>query len=506
MFSKKDLQWWTGVTLVCLLCSLVLFAFVARKPLCIDSKVVERIDSVSERGAGTAFRCGLHRHVDFDETIASVSRDLSKRLQKVEKFLDWIGPLKAKINITLYAGQGSVYRLQNHEIFANESILMSPGQLEKAIFKIWFRERAHVSLHEKPLIEESVTDLIFAAYAGQLEIQDPLSRLFLNEDLEAKWPRSLTTTKGFCRSIWRVPEQIRVCENLSDFVVGEEKLDLNSLRPLISQALFNAYQKIPATERMSLMKVLGASLSSWAFDDVTEELRSEAYSQRTLTEASFLLESWTKFLEGISIKFSTLFSNDLKARGFQGMDMVADLDLLVFSTDLKDEMKLVLQQELKKSNRDLFSGWISNNQIKMNLDGEAMNVDLFGGITATKGIYLHCGQPDLPALTKAAARVQRLLYVDSCDLKDLRLAGYMKKGTVEFALQNPKVKFVDFHSPSLLTALHKVPGVNPIEALAAKDRFQHFFRHLGWIQPNYDKSADAYRAQSAIEAIDWYRL
>lgn len=506
MFSRKDLQWWTGFTLICLLCSLVLFAFVARKPLCIDSKLVERIDSISEKGTATAFRCGMHRHVDYDETIASVNRQLSKRLQKVEKFLEWIGPLKSRINITLISGKGSTYRLQNREIYANESILMAQGQLEKAIFKIWFRERAHLSLHERPLIEESLTDLIYAAYAGQMDIQDPMSQLLLNEDVDAKWPRVLTTTKGLCRSTWKLMDQLSVCENISEFDVQDDKLDMNSLRPLISQSLLEAFQKIPSQQRVDLLKLIAKNLGTWVFDDSKMGMSALEESQQNLTEASFALESWIRFLEGISLQFSTLFSNDLKIRGYQGVDMMADLDFMIFSEDLSDDLKLSMKKEISKLDHPVFSAWVNQDQIQMNLDAEPLNLKMFGGIKAVKGIYFHCGQPDLAALTKAAGQVQRLLYVNSCNLNTLKISGFMKKGAVEFALQNPKIKFVDFHSASLLTALHKVPGVNPIEALVSRDRFQHFFRQLGWIQPNYDKSADAYRAQSAIEAIDWYRL
>lgn len=513
MFWKKNLQWWTGVVLVCLMGSLVLFAFVARRPLCIDSKIVDKIDSVSGEHSASAFRCGLHRHVDYDEILANRTRDLGRRLQKLERLFDWMGALKSRINIKIFSGTGFEFHVEGHQIEISEGLLQSQGQLEKGILKIWFRERAHLSLRKDPLIEESLTDFLYSIYSGSLDLQEPLTGIFLNEDIEAKWPRVLTTTKGNCRGIWNPIEQLQICEGLNEFSKGKgtaDELDILSLRPLISQSLLAAYFKMKPAEQLALVKKISENLDSWNFLDQQSGMSSLNQKKQIYTEATFELESWIHSLQTISPKFSTFFASVLRSRGFDGIDSGADLDTLIFTDMLGGKrdprLDLVLNTEFQKGSSKHLLGWISGSKIQMGLDQEKLDLELFGEIKANKGLFFYCGQIDTKTLLNAARKVEKLIYVDSCALETAQLGGFFDKGTREFALQNPKTKFIEFHTSSLLSALHHLPEINPVIALGPGSQQTQFFKLLGWTTPTFDKGVSAYRAQSVIEAIDWYRL
>lgn len=162
--------------------------------------------------------------------------------------------------------------------------------------------------------------------------------------------------------------------------------------------------------------------------------------------------------------------------------------------------------EFRKGSNSHLLGWISGSQIQMGLNAEKLDLELFGEMRASRGLFFYCGQIDTKTLLIAARKVEKLLYIDSCALETAKLGGFFDKGTRSFALQNPKIKFIEFHTSSLLSALVQAPEINPVLALNASSQQAPFFKLLGWTTPTFDKSVGAYRAQSIIEAIDWYRL
>jgi hypothetical protein len=161
---------------------------------------------------------------------------------------------------------------------------------------------------------------------------------------------------------------------------------------------------------------------------------------------------------------------------------------------------------MKRLSSSFVVGFTDGKTIRIHQNALPFDAQIFGEIKATRGIFFSCGEPDTKILLQAARRVQKLLFINSCDTSKIKLSGLFKKGVIEFALQNPETKFIDFHTPSLLSALLKSPGLNPVEALNAPEKHQAFFKQLGWTQPQFDQGIGAHRAQSAVEAIDWFRL
>ncbi len=510
MKLKNSFQWWTGALLFTLVLFLVVFAYLARKPLCIDSKLVEKIDSVSSAGTSVAYRCSLRRHVEFDPLLAAQSRDLNRKFQKLERFFDLVGPLQSRITLTIIAGNGTFFKINDHELLLSESILKSPGELEKAVLKIWFQERSAVS--SQPLLEESLTDLLSFAATGQLDLQNIRSGLKLRQDREARWPRILSTFKGYCQGMWTSTEDLKRCsEKISAGAkAGSGQIHLQSLRPLLTQALIESYLSLSATDQIEFMRSFSAQLSTAEFQEKNFGQSEMAPIQQGYREASSQLENWTYFLNrmadrsAVLQKFSMIFESSLKRRGFDSSSSQSLIDVLVFTETLRPEQTRDLLKQIEKNEKDLIAVELEKGQVQMNFGYETIDSQLFAPIMAATGLYLHCGIPNLYQIGQFAKRAQRLIYVHYCPGQEIRLEGLFSEGIKSFALQNPDLKFAEFHMPSLMLAIQKMPGVNPLQVLAEAPGSS--LQKLGWQKPHYDKIINAFHAESAIEMVNWYRL
>jgi hypothetical protein len=502
------MHWWTSLLVLTFTCFLVVFAYVARRPLCIDSKLVEKIDSVSTQGMATAYRCGMHRHVEYDQILANQTRDLGRRLQKLEKILDWLKPLQNRVNLTVIEGEGQHYRIRDHEIFISESILKRQGQLEKAFLKIWFRENASLSLQSQFSVEESLTDLLYYSFLGDFKIQHPATGIVFNDESEARWPQVLMNFKGYCKSLWKSNEHELLCED-SLVDARADEIYQPVLRPLLSQSLMEAFESLGSQERLDFLKMLPSLIAKAEFHDDNFGMSYLEPHQQTYHEAVTYLDNWSYFLsqldpsDGLTLKFAHYFDAALKRRGFDESSPQTALDILIVSDESSKEISKEIQKQLNSKTEKLI-GFESKGELQMGFENEPLSLKVLGPIQATSGILLHCGTPSLQVLKSFSKRVQKLLYVNACENDKVRLDGFIQKGVSAFAMQNPKIKFAELHMPSLMMALQKTPDLHPIESVAEKKK--DLLSPLGWQEPTYDESMKAFRANSAIEIVDWYRL
>ena len=101
-------------------------------------------------------------------------------------------------------------------------------------------------------------------------------------------------------------------------------------------------------------------------------------------------------------------------------------------------------------------------------------------------------------------KADRIFLIHHCGGPPPKLQGFFKKDIRLFALDNPGTLFADMHMPSLVLALAKMKGQNPL--LEIRDRNSGSLESIGWERPQFDRQANLYRAQSAIELVQWYRL
>ncbi len=500
------------VAAFCLL--LMAFAFVARKPLCVDSNLVDRIDRIDEKSPSSMFRCGLHRHVPYDEKFAEESPLLSRRLRTLESFFSWAGPLHRGINLTVTEQRPSVFRVYDHEIYMGSAISKVNGQIERGVIKVWLRERANKAILERSLLEEVFTDFFSFVAMGQLQIEEPqvgiakevpdslIGRTLsafknppaVSNAFSAKWPRVLQTMTGYCKSPWRYLEHVQFCQQMSDSPKGAQtQLTVASLRPLLSTAMIEAMQRLNSEQQFRLVKKMVEFLNVFYFRD-TPPMRTlqdgdeQSYEEASRFVISFIeaLKNW-KADEFIFTRFAENFQSVLEERGFFEFGESSTVQFYVFGDAVRPEHLTNLYGYVAKNPQAIVAVEQGNDLVLLpNLD--PIPKSAFGFIKGLKAIWLRCQLPTSQEVVKLANRFQRLLVVDMCNTdRELDLASYVRGGATEFARKNKEMAFVHIHTKSFALAVER--NANP----------------YGWTKLHFEKALHAYRAENVIPSIDYFR-
>lgn len=487
--SMGDVQFWISLSLGFLMVFVVIFAFIARKPLCIDSRIVERIDSISSEGTASAYRCGLHKHVDYNEKLALEIKDLGRRLQVLEKYFEWMGGLQSRVSLTVINDSNNFYRIQDHQIFIGDGFIKASGQLEKTLLKVWVLERAHESLAAQPLLIESLTDLLYFSLSGDFAIQEPLSGLRLDQALQARWPRVLNDFSAYCQSLWRSNEDISRCERETQVEPENQmsrKADMLSLRPLLTESLISAYRKLKPVEQMQ-----------W-ISDFSRDLQNQKVSHQILSNED-MIDTFIELLSS-SQQLTHFFNQELESRGFKSKNQESP-EYLVFVDDLKSDWLKQLEQANQKNSivMEYKGNQISNEK-------SAIQIKNANPLTAETGIMVQCGDINFDKIKDVSKRVKKLLYIKSCEEESIDILSYFEKGAAGLAAKNKDLQFIEFHTPSLRLALRRTPSLDNVKSIQSQNIQARLFDYLGWQKPEFDILLKAYRAKSVIEAVDWYRL
>ena len=170
-------RWLTYLSFACFGALSLMVLQMTKRPLCIDSRVVEKVDRLAAAGTDTVYRCALNKETAYSEYFGRSVRELSTRIGSIEKVLESIEPFSKKMQITIMDEIPYMYRVQGHHLFIGKELLQAPGHLEKALAKVWFEEREASDFAQEKLLEEVVTDFLVYLNFGDLDLGDPETRL-----------------------------------------------------------------------------------------------------------------------------------------------------------------------------------------------------------------------------------------------------------------------------------------------------------------------------------------
>lgn len=502
---------WTPISIGLILLSFMVFAFLSRKPLCIESKVVDKIDRVSDNGVqATAYRCGLHRSVPFDNKWNVTLNFVSRRVQAVEKFLESMTPFRAHVRVTVLENRPAIYKITDHEIFLGESSLEVPGPLEKGIIKIWLRENSRGLLSDQPLLEESLSDLLLFSVNGKLDLADPLLLSTAKVAGNDKWPFAVKSLAGYCHSPWRQSEHYQLCQREAlESQVKDTNLIPLSLRPLLTRAMIKSYSKLSIREKRHFFATLSTTLQNLKIDDSEAGLSSSNLDQQSLVDLSFEM---SRLIKTVSTSFTltpwtSFFHEEIEAQGFTDEVGEARLDHLFVlrGVDAHNEVHNLSSASLKYGH--LAVAVIDHDQLYLLPDVEPLKKNIFGRIRAQRVTMITCGAPTLAEIDQFSEISTRLIIVENCgENSKLKYDGLLRAKTDYFAVENLQTSFVEIHMPSFHMALEK-KSLNPSMKLAFNfnSTSDPLLRALGWQTPRFDDQIGAFHANSSIEAIKLYR-
>lgn len=510
-------RWLTFLSFVCFGLLSLMVLQMTKRPLCIDSKVVERIDRLTSNNAESVYRCALNKSTPYSAYFSEELRDLTYRVQQIERLLESIEPFYRKAQITIMEDRPYLFRVQGHQIFIGSKLLEAPGHLEKGLAKVWYRERNEALFAQQALMEEVVTDFIIYLQRGDIDIGDPSTKI-KTALRKVRWPYVIKSVAAYCDSPWKQSEHYALCQNKQE--VSEQQALEMSLRPLLVTSWVKSYISLSAKERFYFVEDLSHLLRSEHSPGLplTSSIEEGSLQTTALIKASEAIKNISSFVStSQSIKDSEIhrlfvsnFTNELRTNGFQEAFVEASFDLLYVSPNTLDEKSKVFQQFLKiaKAHPKLQMAVKDSTNLWMLPSKYPMSLKSFGQIKANRTIVEKCGGYNFSYVMDYADVTEKLLVVDHCDeSKEIQYARFLNEGAEGFGAQNKGTAFVQFHLPSLLMKKSELAHVaNVFEFIQKRDVESAPFRSLGWREVHWSEQAKAYQPKAYVDAIEWFRV
>jgi hypothetical protein len=495
--------------------------FTLKKPVCIDSIVVKKLDIVwatgTNRTIDTAFNCLLNVIVPYSEKLIDTEGLVSRRLENLSAVLSSVQGFKNKIHLIVRYDQPLMFEIDYSKLQIGYQLLVADGHLQRGLIKIWLRENmTDVSFAQETLFEEVMTDFIYYIVNGDLSIEDP-STAIQTKLGSAQWPRVLKNADAYCDSAWKSSEHFFICTQMRSQITESmsQQMIMLSLRPLLTSSLISAYKNLNFTQQQSLIKNLGYFLQ-----------RQKISSTRRI---SLLLEHTNPLRQGIqSVKnFSDIFlasdlistqaynqlyitfKNELQNAGFSDSFGEAYFDYLIempgqiseqspFFKNLQSaaQRKLNLQIAIK----DQYKIWILPSRV-------ALPLAAFDKIEARQSLYFSCENFEELKMERFFNQTEKLMMIKGCDQSvNYQFDKLFDFGIKQFIHDNNKLKFVQFHIPSLEMKQNELSHVNNFfDLVENRDMNRQEFRTLGWVQIQWSDDYYAYKPRAAVEAIEFFR-
>lgn len=511
-------RWLTALSFLCFGVLSLFVVEMTRRPLCIESRVVERIDRLSGSGADTIYRCAVNKETPFSTYFSEQSRDLTYRIQRTERLLESFEPFQRKVQLTIFEDRPFLFRVQGSHIYLGAKMLEAPGHLEKAMAKVWYRERMGALFAQQALMEEVFTDFLVYMDLGDLDIGDPNTHLKTSLR-KVKWPFVLKSVPAYCDSPWKQSEHFAICKDKEDAKdMLQEKVVEMSLRPLLVTSWIRAYRDMTLSERYQFSRALPHFLRAEHTEPLPLVGAHYSGPMTTLAKAADAIKNVNLFVTKSKVirdleshrLFVANFTNELRSNGFQDAFVEASFDVLFVACGILSEKSQTFQQFLKiaKAQPKLQIALRDDKNLWMLPARYPISLQSFGEIKAARTIVEKCGGYNFSYVMDYAEVTEKLLVVDHCDPKqELQFSRFLKDGAEGFGAENKGVSFVQFHLPSLLMRKAELEQVsNVVEFIQKRDVESAPFKSLGWMEVQWSERAKAYRPKAFVDAIEWFRV
>lgn len=491
---------------------MVALAWIARPGLCLNSTLVQKIDMVAVEGTQTLVACRASREGRYSETLLDLKKSLESRLRFVERAFEFLDINPTPIRISLVTMDEPLIRVHPSHLILSKSNLIEEGVLEKSILLSILLQRSQKMARdltpEEALWAEVYSDLVLGYVRGGFGIKDPSTAQSLRwGGRRTEWPFVLRTPEGYCRDGWRSFLHLAACQGGS---IGREQV-LVALRPLLGSSIFEALMELKPTDRLNWLregwkhwseirferKFLGSTVGPEHQQIMAESARGIDNFMSHLRRLSHLGPSWSL----VSARAERI----LQQKGFRESPSAIAVDLLLIVGDAESESQIAGLREVSLLTPRNTVIAIQGQEARLLPDLKPFPRVWLGDLAARAAILVQCSIPSIETLKSYAGQVQRLIFISNCDPSSPIAWGQMLKNGLEgFIRENPDVPFIQFHLPSLKTALAR-KNLNPIPLLREGQWESPFFKEIGWEDPKWDQRLKAYRTRAAIDAIERFR-
>ncbi len=510
--KNKNLQ----LGLITLLYFIVVgLALMSKKPLCIDSTVVEKIDRITYGIKESIFRCSAYKIVPYSEYFDKNKTVLELRIEGLAYFLNKIEPLNRRFSLVIDEKNPIAFSISDKKIIIGSSLLEAQGHLERAIIKIWLLDKLPKQV-DTGLFSEVTTDFLYFAYTGSFNIEDPLLRIRTHLG-DVRWPQVLKSKETYCDSPWKLSEHFGTCGSLQSNINLNEQNILNlSLRPLLTSVWIKTFSELSFAGQISFVSHFSDYLRS-------QRLTSEKAIEMLLMENSPLKQGVVNIKRVTDLMYSSTFvqakseyrqfysglANNLQLAGVSDSFAEAYFDYLFEYPDELSTNSVFFKNLISaaQKNPQMQIAVKDQNQIWILPSKVSLPIKTFDQIKSQQYIFMACLKLQDIKMAQFFNQAEKLLLIKGCDQnKSIDFAALISSGMQGFSRQNKNLAFIQFHLPSFELKAKDLAHVKNFFALVEnRDFAKAEFQTLGWSQIQWFEELQAYRPNAVIEAIELFR-
>lgn len=453
---------------ILLFCSLGTFVVLAKKPLCLDSELISKVDRWTDTKKVTAYSCSRAKWIPFDEELQTELPEISKRLHPLELLLGHTkNPKGPWIEVVWLNEPVGTLRIQDDKIFISQDLMQSKNRLNEAVARLWLRALDPSAGLANSVLEGALAWVLLLD-SGTM---DPSS---------APWMQRLKM-EG------------------SGLLAG-------SASQALGQILFAGMKDLSVRESAQIPQEIARFVNS--LQDQNASLR-ESDSIPTLGELSDRLEEILVQLERYRPKNPNAVNAwehwTASAHARLQTPHAKFVELIEISPDLDSQTEDMILSIKSVSNPNTSWAVVSGQKIWLSGTSEPLAVEAFPHLKTFQVTYVSCKDPTPETLNILEKQSDRIFLAHHCGaLGQLAFSGLLKGGFEDFAKDNPNLSFVQLHMASMPKALaSKTPEL--LNSVYKKNWNSPLFIDLGWQRPEWDQQIKAFRAHSVNDAIQAFR-
>lgn len=490
-------------------CSLVLAmglgSYLNRLPPALPESLISFATVINERGEVVLWQLGPGNVRFLQEQVQSEFIEVERFLRSIQA----IRPAPVRLRFQLNLREPLKYAVHRDRIELGRDLAAAKGQVRHALLKAWLMENADSRITLRTHRLDVIADVWAAIMSGSFALQVPgfNEHLRYDENMQTRFLEHAASLGHLCRSPWRSNALLSLCMAM---FVTEERRDGNitpfAFRKLLGEQLWRAYASIGVFRRPEFLLSWIRSLTSRVQVDENEEVSGDPenaslrgwhiWAQREIDEILptelCRVGNSSLALEGFSVDIAAEFATRAAAENFTrtvlSPDGVIQLPAARTAVLSHEESFILLPGEVRLSGEDLTQ------------------------IQSHSLIWDGCVAPSSSQLLAYPLRLERALIVQNCNGNGDR-ARYRsfvrdgnRRGVESFALDNPELRFVHVHLPSLQYAVAHglVSPQSPFFSML-KEHGMHIDRKLGLSHANWNPALKAFHVNGAVEAINWFR-
>lgn len=489
-----------------------------KKPLCIDSTVVQKLDRVSTEGkvtkTETAFGCNLSRPVEYSTELESYVAKVTTPLEKTTALLNSIKPFKQRLQISIREDRPLMFQVSKNKINIGSNFVNIDYHLSRAVIKSWIAENKNSMKVDTTLFEESMTDFILYVLTGKIELEEPTDKIRTKLG-SVKWPQVIKSAKGYCMSAWKYAEHAEDCAKDFEEKNSDAEAAAYSLRPLLTSSIVGSYNELSMKQKSNLVQNLPMILSNMNLgsEKIIESMLVDSNplhnGMLNINKFTDLILSSTLEMRGSVYQLYTGITQHLQQYGVTDTFAEAYFDYMIeFNGKLNDHSPFYKSlAQAAANNPDVQVAVKDQNSIWILPSKTALPIKVFNQIQARQIVFMGCDNPKNNHVEQFFQKAEKLMLVNECDQTvEYNFDSLFREGIKAFIGKNHKFNFVQLHVPSLEMIRNDLaPSQNFFELVKNRDISRKEFKTLGWSKIQWKNDLHAYRPEAVIDAIEYFR-